>query len=395
MNELGSLGLILLLALVAGHLVQRLRIPEVTGYILAGIAVGPFALGWISHDNLEAMHVLAEVALGLILLGVGAVFHFARLSKIGRSALVIALLESGAAFVLVSAGALALHQPWQVALLLGSIAMETAPASTLMVVRECNSEGPLTETLLGIIAINNLLCLTMYTLVASLVGFAGDPGAAGGIGSALWITAYSMVWQIAGSAAMGYLIGILISAWVKQITEQGEVAMLLTGGVLLCIGFSHALDLSPLVASLALGGAIVNLSARRRGIFESLSHSDPPFYAIFFVMAGADLDASLVPAMGVFGAIYLLARGAGKWFGARFGSTRLRLEQPVQRYLGFTLMAHAGLAVGITLNISQRFPEYAPAIVPIILSNVVIYEILGPVAAKFAIVNSGESRAHS
>ena len=152
MNELSSLGLILLLALLAGHMVQFLRIPEVTGYILAGIALGPSVLGWVSHDNLQALEVFSEVAIGLILFSVGSVFHYVRFMRSGRQVIVLTFIESAAAAILVSAGALVIGHSWQVAALLGSVSMATAPASTLMVIRECNSRGPLSEMLMGIIA---------------------------------------------------------------------------------------------------------------------------------------------------------------------------------------------------------------------------------------------------
>ena len=149
MNELTSLGLILLLALLAGHLVKLLRIPEVTGYVLAGIALGPSILGWVSAENLAALEVLSQVALGLILFSVGSVFEFSRFSRMGRQFISLTLAESLLASVLVTASLVMLGQPWQVALLLGAIAMATAPASTLMVIRECNSAGPVTENPAG------------------------------------------------------------------------------------------------------------------------------------------------------------------------------------------------------------------------------------------------------
>ena len=154
MNELTSLGLILLLALLAGHLVKVVRIPEVTGYILAGIALGPSVLGWVTAENLTALEVLSEVALGLILFSIGSVFQFSRFRRLGRQFLYLTLAESVLASVIVTVSVLALGQPWQVALLLGAIAIATAPASTLMVIRECDSSGPLTDNLLGIIAVN-------------------------------------------------------------------------------------------------------------------------------------------------------------------------------------------------------------------------------------------------
>ena len=151
MNELSSLGLILLLALMAGHLVKYIRVPEVTGYLLAGVALGPSVLGWVSHENLTALEIFSEVALGLILFSIGSVFEFGLIRRIGRNVLLLTLIESLLACATVIAVMLLGGQEWQVALLLGVIAMETAAASTLMVMRECNAEGPVTETLTGIL----------------------------------------------------------------------------------------------------------------------------------------------------------------------------------------------------------------------------------------------------
>jgi Kef-type K+ transport system membrane component KefB len=145
MNELSSLGLILLFALLVGHVVKQLRIPEVTGYLVAGMLVGPSVLGWVTHENLEALHVFSEVGLGLILFSIGGVFELGRMRRIGRRVLLLALTESACAAALVALGVLAIGQSWEVALLLGAIAVETGAASTLMVVRENNAEGEFTE----------------------------------------------------------------------------------------------------------------------------------------------------------------------------------------------------------------------------------------------------------
>ena len=167
MNELTSLGLILLLALLAGHLVKVVRIPEVTGYLLAGVALGPSMLGWLSRENLLAMGVMSEVALGLILFSVGTVFEFGMLRRIGRRVVVLTMAESLLAAVIVTAGMLAVGQSWQIACLLGAIAIATAPASTLMVVRECDSAGPLTDTSSGSSRSTTCCCITIYSLLAA------------------------------------------------------------------------------------------------------------------------------------------------------------------------------------------------------------------------------------
>ena len=392
MNELSSLGLILLLALLAGHFVRFLRIPEVTGYILAGVALGPSMFGWVTHDNLVALEVLSEVALGLILFSIGSVFHFARFVKLGRRILYLTFAESMLAATLVGLGLVALGQPWQVACLLGAVAMATAPASTLMVIRECNGTGPLSETLLGIIALDNILCLFTYSLVVATIGlFGGMGGPAGGL--SVWYAAlFPLFWQLIGSAALGYLVGMLLAGWATRVTEHGELLILLAGSILLCVGVARILELSPLIASLAVGAAMVNLSRRSMGLFDALSRTDPPFYAIFFVIAGADLDVSLVGSMGLLGIYYLVARAVGKFLGARVAARRLGLADSVQQYLGFGLMAQAGLAVGLTLAIDRQFPEYATVISAVVLSSVVIYEMVGPIATRFAIEQAGEAR---
>jgi Kef-type K+ transport system membrane component KefB len=389
MDELTSLGLILLLALLAGHLVRVLRIPEVTGYILAGAALGPSVLGWVSRENLTAMSVISEVALGLILFSVGSAFEFSRFRRIGRQVVFITLVESTLTAALVIVGILVLGQPWQTAFLLGAIATATAPASTLMVIRECDSAGPLTENLLGIIAVNNLLCIAAFGLVAATIDITSVEG-----GRALLDTLYRsgfwFVWEIAGSAALGYLVGLMLAAWSTQVTEGGEVLILLAGSILLTVGVSRVLNLSPLVASLAVGATMVNLSARSRSLFETLSGTDPPFYAMFFVIAGAELDVRLVPAMGVLGLAYIAGRIGGKFAGARYAAHRLGLDAGVRRYLGFAILAQAGLAVGLTLSVNGRYAAFAPVVSTIVLASVAVFEMIGPMSTRFALVRAGE-----
>ena len=391
MNELSSLGLILLFALLAGHLVKFARIPEVTGYILAGIAVGPSVLGWVTHENLSALNVFSEVALGLILFSIGSVFEFERVRAVGRSVLRITLGESSLAAAIVIVGALALGQRWQVALLLGAIAVETAAASTLMVVRECNARGPLSEALIGTIGVNNVLCLIGFYVVAAAVEFQAGLSS-GGVLRTLYESAFPLVWQLAGSVALGYLIGLLIASWATKVVEHGEMLILLTGCVLLCVGVSVLLELSSLVASLSVGATMVNLSQKSRELFQALAKSDPPFYAIFFVIAGADLNLSLLKTMGLLGAMYVAGRGAGKFLGSRLGARRTTLPGQVKNLLGFGLMSQAGLAVGLALTITRRFPELAPSVVTVVLAAVAVNEMVGPLSARLAISRSGESQ---
>jgi Kef-type K+ transport system membrane component KefB len=389
-NELTSIGLILLLALMAGHLVKVLKIPEVTGYILVGIVLGPSVLAWLSPDNLTALGVLSEVALGLILFSVGSVFEFSLFRRIGRQIFLVTLAESALAAVLVAGGALWFGQSWPVALLLGAIATATAPASTLMVIREVDSAGPLTNTLMGIIAVNNLLCISLFGLVAAGIdltsGLGGLP-----TNEMLYRSVFWFLWEIVGSAALGYLLGLLLAGWSSHVTESGEMLILLAGAILFGVGLSRALHLSPLVTSLAVGATMVNFADRSRHLFDTLSKTDPPFYALFFVIAGAELDVSRVPAMGALGAVYIVGRASGKFLGARLAARRLGLAPGVRKFLGFALQAQAGLAVGLTLAVNSRYPQFAPVVTTIVLASVVVFEMLGPASTRFALMRAGEA----
>lgn len=391
MNDLASLGLILLFALLVGHLVKFARIPEVTGYLVAGMLVGPSVLDWVTHDNLEALHVFSEVGLGLILFSIGGVFEFGRIRRIGRRLLVLTLVESSCAAVLVMVGMLAIGQPWPVAVLLGAIAIETGAASTLMVIRENNAAGTFTESLTGVIGLNNILALVGFSLAAAVLDLHALRATgfdAGGVVRAL----FPLVWQLLGSCALGFLVGLLLAAWASQVVESGETLILLVGCVLLTVGVATAFELSPLVASLAVGATLANLSPESRRLFVALSRTDPPLYVIFFVLAGADLNLALLPSLGVLGVAYVVCRAAGKMIGAWIAARRVEAPAPVRRLLGLSILAQAGLAVGLVLVTRERFPEIAPTVTTVVLGAVIVFEIAGPLSARFALDRSGESR---
>ena len=394
MNELASLGLILLFALLVGHLVKVAKIPEVTGYLVAGMLVGPSMLGWVTHENLQALHVFSEVGLGLILFSIGGVFELSKMRSIGRRLFALTLAESAGAAVLVTAGMLLVGQPWPVALLLGAIAVETGAASTLMVIRENNAEGPFTQSLTGVIGLNNIFALVAFSLVASGVELMSlsAAGAVDVVGVAR--TLFPLVWQLIGSCALGFLVGITLASWASQVVETGEVLILLVGCVLLTVGVSAMLDLSALVASLAVGATLVNLSSRSRRLFEALSHTDPPLYVIFFVLAGADLNLALLPSLGIIGVAYVLCRAGGKLGGAWLAGRATDSSASVRQLLGPAILAQAGLAVGLVLVTRQRFPDLAPVVTTVVLGAVVVFEIAGPLSARFALDRCGESRPH-
>jgi Kef-type K+ transport system membrane component KefB len=237
---------------------------------------------------------------------------------------------------------------------------------------------------------NNILCIIAFSIVAAAIEFAGGSVETGWY--MIYSAIYPLAWQLIGSAALGYLIGLLLASWARKVVEKGETLILLSGCVLLTVGLSHALELSPLVASLSVGATMVNLSGESRRLFEALGQTDPPLYAIFFVIAGADLNVTLLASIGVLGGVYVVARLVGKYAGAWVGSTRAGVPESVRRSLGFGLFSQAGLAIGLTITIGDRFPSLAPIVNTIILSAVVIFEIIGPLSTRVVLSRTGEIR---
>jgi Kef-type K+ transport system membrane component KefB len=392
MNELSSVALILLLSLMAGHLVKFLRIPEVTGYILAGIIVGPSVLGWINEQNLTSLSVFSEIALALILFSIGSIFEFQRFREIGAAVIRVTLFESLSVFVLVATATLFLRQPLHTAVLLGVIAMETGAASTLMVMREYNARGPFTQTLTGVIAINNLLCLGAFLFITALFQLTGTLSISG---ASIYEIVYVIVWQLLGSVALGYLVGLLLSAWATKVVEHGETLILLIGCLLLCAGLASVLNLSTLVVSLALGATVANLSGNTGRLAQVQSRTDPPFYAVFFVIAGAHLQLGMLKSLGVVGVAYILARLIGKLVGAFMGARVAKLPSEFHRRTGFGILAHAGLAIGLVFSLARRFPQVGNELSTVVLGAILVYEIVGPISVRHVLLRAGESQART
>jgi Kef-type K+ transport system membrane component KefB len=389
-NEIFSVGIILVAALLAGHLAQVFRVPEVTGYLLIGVVIGPSALDLISHENLTALAFLSEVALGLILFNIGSIFEAANLQRVGSGIVRVTLWEASLAFVLVGGALLVVGLDWPLALLLAVVAMETAPATTLMVLNEYDAKGPLTDRLLALVALNNMYVLVTFGVVSAVLGLL-QPSTDG------WLligyrAVYGVTWTTIGSVALGLVVGVLTDAFASRVKESGETLILVVGVVLITVGASRWLGLSPLISTLALGATIANASRHGQRLLGGLGQADPPLYAAFFVLAGAELVPSSVLSLGAVGVAYTLARAAGKIVGARIGLQGQDVPEAVRRQLGYCLVSSSSLAVGLTIQIRTAFPDYAATVTGIVLAAVVIFEIIGPLLTRRALLLTGEAK---
>jgi Kef-type K+ transport system membrane component KefB len=389
-NEVLSIGLILMAALTAGHLAQLIRLPEVTGYLAVGMLIGPASLDLITHDNLTALGILSEVALGLILFNIGAIFEASTFRQLGPGVARITLWEASLAFVLVAVSLLAVGVDWPLALLLGCVAMETAPATTLMVLNEYDAEGPMTERLLALVALNNTYVLIAFGIItATLTLLTPSPD------TWLWTgyrAVHGLAWTLLGSLALGALVGVATDLWATRVKESGEAMILAAGVVLLTVGASRWLGVSPLIATLSLGAMVANGSRHGGQLLKALRRGDPPIYAAFFVLAGAELVPASVLTLGMGGVVYVAARAVGKVAGARIALRAQEVPPLVRQQLGYCLISSSSLAVGLTIQIRSLFPQYAVTVTGIVLAAVLIFEVIGPLLLRRALVLTGEAR---
>jgi Kef-type K+ transport system membrane component KefB len=200
------------------------------------------------------------------------------------------------------------------------------------------------------------------------------------------------LWSNVGAVALGVAVGYVLAFWGQHVDEHGELMILVLGMLLIVVGGAHWLGVSSLIAAMTFGATLINLAPEAKHLFSVLGKTDPPLYAIFFVLAGAHLQLSSLLLIGLSGIAYTVARILGKMAGSWIGAGRLRLAPVVKKYLGVTLVAHAGVAIGLALQIRGTFPQYADVIAAVILGSVLINEVLGPVMTKLAISRAGEAR---
>ena len=207
----------------------------------------------------------------------------------------------------------------------------------------------------------------------------------------VYASLYGLVWGVTGSLALGAALGVILQAWSRRASESGEVMILGIGMVLVAVGGARMLHLSPLFATLAMGATMVNASPRSDDFRESLGKADPPLYAAFFVLAGAELQPGVIWTLGAVGIAYIVARATGKMAGAWVAARQVGLPPTIRRYLGLCLLSSSSLAIGLTIQVRDQFPEFSATVTGIVLAGVLVFEVVGPLATQSALVRAGET----
>lgn len=367
---------------------MRFNIPSVPGYIIAGLILGVSGFKLVNGENLETFAFISDFALGIIAFNIGSELNFKVLKQMGKSILIIAICESLGAFTLVTGIMLLLKQPIETALILGAVSSATAPAATVMVLKECKAKGPLTSTLLGVVAVDDAVCLMIYSIAASVAKVFVNH-------EVVTINKILIhpIMEIILSIIAGGILGFILAYLLKRARNNTELLSFVIGIIVLLVGISQRFHLSPLLACMSLGIMIANVSASANKVFRSIESFSPPIIAAFFVFAGARLDISLIPHIGIVGVLYLAFRVLGKVFGAALGGKISKAPSVVTKNLGFGLISQVGVAIGLAITVQHEFAgtDLAVLVLTVLLATTILTEIIGPILTKKAIIRAGES----
>ncbi len=385
MNILLALSIAFAMGLFFSRLIRYIHLPNVTAYLLAGLVVGPYVLGVFTPEMNSDLAIISDVALGFIAYSIGSEFKLSYLREIGLKPIIITIFEGCGASLVVFAALTLLGTPMPLTLALSAIAAATAPAATLMVVRQYKANGPVTKMLLPVVAMDDALGLILYAVLMALARTIER-----GTVLTAWTLVFQPLIQIVGSLGLGVVLGLILVYVLRFFHSRGNKLALTIMMVFAGVGLCTMLDWSSLLCCMMIGATMVNLCQQSNVMLEQCDRFTPPLFLLFFVLSGANLDLSVLPSVGMVGVAYVLARAAGKSLGATAGALAERCEPSIIKYLGFTLIPQAGVAIGMARMSMTALPEYGAIINAVVLAGTLIYELTGPVITKIALTKAGE-----
>ena len=388
MNIFLSVAIILAGALILASLIKKIEFPAVSAYLLLGILLGPHLLNLVSQHIYTLSNPISLTALGIIAFMLGEELSLENLRTSGRSILWISLFETiGVCVLVTSAVYYGLHQPFHVAILLGAIAGATDPAATMLVVKQYRAKGPFTKTLLGIVAIDDAWGIITFAVCLSIAKLSYMPDAFTHLFS---YQAVHPIIEIPVSLMLGGGVAVLLSRASQYVESKENRLVLVLSAIFFVVGVCLSLDLSVLLANVALGTTLVNIDRNAGKLFNTLREVGAPIYIMFFVLAGAHFDVEAFLKVGSIGIVYIVFRILGKVLSAPPGGYIAGSESSVKKYLGLALLPQAGVALGMALVVKHEFPEVSDIIFTIAVATTVVFEIIGPICTRYALSKAGE-----
>jgi len=418
METLMPIGIAMTAGLLLSRLVKKLKLPAVTGYLIAGILVGPFCLGmlgdflglnwlgYVSEEAVKSCSILCDVALGFIAFAIGDEFRLSSLKKIGKQATVIGIFQALVATVVVDLALIGLYfilpegtLSIPAALVLGAVATATAPAATLMVVRQYKAKGKLTDILLPVVAIDDAVGLVVFA-----ISFGIAQSIQNGAGLDIFSVVINPLCEVVLSLLLGLVMGLLFSYAEKHFKSNSKRLTLSITFVIMSVALAKLeahipvggselhIKFSSLLVCMMLGTVFCNMCDFSDEIMGKTDRWTAPLFLLFFVLSGAELNFSVFGNIWVIviGIVYILTRAAGKILGASSSAKVMKCEPNIVKYLGVTLLPQAGVALGMSLIAAQTLGEVGEMVRNITLFAVLVYELVGPMFTKIALTKAGD-----
>jgi len=395
LNALEVMGIAIVAGLAAGRLAERISVPSVAGYVVVGVLLGESVFGVFNATVLDRMGIVGDLALGIIAFSIGGELEWRVVRRLARSLFPIVLLEAFGAMVAVTGAVWWLTADPPLALVLGAISAATAPAATIMVVRELRASGVLTRTLMAVVGIDDAIALVLYGVGSAMAKAMLTGGA-----EVSWTAVGAAAgWEIGGALALGAAAGLAVGPLLSRLDSREHVLSLAVGALVGIAGVAEWLDFSPLLANMTFGVLLINIAPiSTRALVEDVSLLGAPILIGFFVLAGAHLRVDLLPALGLLGLVYLLARMAGKVSGAWLGAVLSGADPQVRRNIGLGLLSQVGIAIGLSLVVANEFSAYGEAgrrlavtVINVLLATTVVTEVVGPWLTRQALIRAGEA----
>ncbi|WP_313133322.1 cation:proton antiporter [Anaerocolumna sp.] len=386
MDLLLKISIVLLVGIIGGKVAGIFKLPNVSGYLVAGLFLGPSFFKFIGGDDINTFSIINELALAVIAFNIGSEFIIKDMLKLGKSIVIITLMEViGAVVIVFSVMYYLFNQPFAFSVVIASMSAATAPAATLLVMKQYNAHGPLTKTILPVVALDDVFGIMAFGIAMSLAKIS--------IGkqqhSVLQMFSEPII-EISGSLLLGLILGGLLVMIAKKSTGRDNLQAITLVAIGIATGLSKILGLSSLLVCIMMGTMVVNYLHKPKKVFDSINDFVTPVYILFFTLAGASLNLSTFKTVGLMGIAYVFARAGGKMLGAYVGAKGVKADPMITKNLGLALLPQGGISIGLIVLVRQQLPEYAVAVSTIIMFSVLIYEVSGPIFAKIAIQRAGE-----
>ncbi|MEX2445054.1 MAG: cation:proton antiporter [Alkalispirochaeta sp.] len=386
-------GLGTVIALYTGKLAQRGRLPSIIGFMLLGAVLGPSLLHILTEELQNQLGFINDVALAFVALSIGLELSFPALRRQGTSIIIIILTESIFTVIVVSLALGFLTGNWAFAILFGAIAPASAPAGTVAIIQEYRSKGPLTQALYSVVGFDDGLGIVIFGFASAIAVQLLNQAA-----FSAQILLQPLL-EIVGSIGVGVVVGLVAGILSARLDSKRDILTLSFGLILATAGLSNALHLSLILTALVVGITLVNTQPQRvtTRVGESILTVMPLLFTLFFLLAGAHLDITALPALGLIGLVYIAGRAFGLIAGAWIGSALGGADKTIRNNLGLGILSQAGVAIGLALYVQRTFSEYGDmgtwigtTIITTVTATSVVFEVIGPILTKFALRRAGE-----